>query len=63
MILTKHWLRLWNDGPGVSWRPASAPMLFSERHGHARTFVLFGVRFRLLARIDGPRKQAGGSRG
>lgn len=47
-ILTKHWLRLWSDGPGLSWCRASEPLLFSERHGYTRSLTLFGWRFRLL---------------
>lgn len=45
MIITRHWLRFWRNGPGIAWKPARAKMLFSQRLGFTRTVVILGVRF------------------
>lgn len=48
MTITRHWLRLWRNGPGLAWKPASAEVLFSQRMGIDKTYVLFGWRFWVL---------------
>ncbi len=45
MTITRHWLRFWRNGPGIAWKPASAPLLFSQRMGYTRTVVVAGWRF------------------
>ncbi len=45
MVITRHWLRFWRTGPGIAWKPAGAPLLFSQRMGFTRTFTAFGWRF------------------
>lgn len=42
------WFRLWRNGPGLSWKPADAPRLFSDRMGKTRTYVVGRTRFRFL---------------
>jgi hypothetical protein len=46
-----RWFRFWRNGPGLAWKQADAPLIFSERYGHTRTYVLFGWRFKWLRRI------------
>lgn len=52
LVVRGGWLRLWYTsrslGPGINWKPASEPLLFSERYGCKRHITLFGWRFGYL---------------
>jgi hypothetical protein len=44
----RGWLRLWSGGPGIAWKPAADPPLFSERNGYIRWYLIGPWRVRLL---------------
>ena len=55
MIIVAHesgygWLRLWRGGPGVAWKPAGAPMNYSQRNGCVMSWCAFGRRWKFLGR-------------
>jgi hypothetical protein len=45
VTITPHWMRFWDNGPGIAWKRADQPMLFSQRMGYTRTVTAFGWRF------------------
>ena len=45
---TGGWFRLWRNWWGVAWKPVDAPLLFSQRMGHTRTWTLGQTRFWIL---------------
>ena len=44
----KGWVRV--CGIGIAWQPAGEPMIFSQRVGIEKTYVLFKIRFSYLKR-------------
>lgn len=40
------WFRIF--GYGLHVRPSGHPMLFSERNGYTKTWLLLGLRFKVL---------------
>ena len=44
----RGWFRVGRTGWGISWRPASDGLIFSERYGYAHTLRIGGMRLRVL---------------
>ena len=42
------WIRLFKTGWGIMWKPAKARMIFSERNGYHKTYIIGNYRFKIL---------------
>ncbi len=42
------WVRLFSHGWGIRWKPKSEPLIFSERQGLTKSWVVGSYRFKIL---------------